>query len=437
MIDADTAESPLDRSLPSYPRLRILLSAFACIVGRGSEPGMGWGWAQALSAAGHDVTVVTHPMGRTENDAWLDAHPCPNLTIEYVDDAWAPIVRRVWRRNEEWWNTTAWWLPYVAWQRHALRRARTLHARRPFDVVHHVSFQNVVTGSPMWRLGIPFVFGPVGAAETSPREAAPLFGGDRHRERLRSAVVSTRANPFARAAVRNAAVVLAPNVETASFMKALGARRVEMMASSGIDPALISRGRGPSLDRRDGSVGRERVVWIGRLIPRKGPTLALDAFARSAQDADVELHIVGDGPMAPRLRERIAAHGLEERVVLHGWIPWTEAQAVLADADLMLFTSVRDTFPNQLIEGAAAGLPLVALNLHGVASLVPDDCAAKVPFSTPGATVADLAEALTSLLSDAERRADMGRAALRFAARETLPQRAERMTKLYLGVLRS
>jgi glycosyltransferase involved in cell wall biosynthesis len=435
MTDA-TAEAPVHRSPMSSPPLRILLSSYVCIVGHGSEPGMGWGWAQALAEAGHDVTVVTHAVGRPENDAWLAVHPHRNLTIEYVDDPWAHEIGRVWPRGKERWLTSKqWWLRYLAWQHAALRRAKKLHARQPFDVVHHVSYMNVVTGSPMWRLGIPFVFGPVGGAETSPRSSAPLFGDDRRRERLRSVVVSRTRNPFARAAVRNAALALTPNAETASFMRAIGARRVEMMNGVGIDPALIQRGDSQRLAQRDGFRGRERVVWIGKFIPKKGPTLAIDTFARAAQEVDAELHIVGDGPMAPRVRERIAAHGLEDRVVLHGWVPWDEAQAVLASSDVLLFTSLRDTFSNQLLEGAAAGLPLVALNLHGVAALVPEEAAVKVPFSTPSETVIALADALVAVLSDTELRAAMARGALRFSAQESFPRRAERMTQIYHELL--
>jgi glycosyltransferase involved in cell wall biosynthesis len=437
MTDA-TTEARVHRSPRPTAPLRVLLSSYVCIVGHGSEPGTGWDWAQTLADAGHDVTVVTHAVGRPENDAWLAAHPQRNLRIEYVEDPWVYEVGRVWRRGKERWLTSKqWWLRYFAWQHAALRRAKKLHASQPFDVVHHVSYQNVVTGSPMWRLGIPFIFGPAGGAETSPRAAVQLFAHERRRERLRTAVVPRTMNPFARTALRNAAIGLTPNQETASFMSAIGTPRIEMMSTTGIDPARIQWGAAARVGHRDRSGARERVVWIGKFIPKKGPILAIDAFARAARNIDIELHIMGDGPMAPLIRERVAAHGLGDRVVLHGWIPWDEAQAVLVSSDVMLFTSLRDTFSNQLIEAAAAGLPLVALDLHGVASLVPEDTAVKVPFSTPGETAVGLADALITVLSDSERRAAMSRAALRFSAQESFPRRAERMTQMYRGLLGS
>ena len=41
--------------------VKVLLSAFQCCPGMGSEPGNGWQWSKALADAGHEVTVLTHP----------------------------------------------------------------------------------------------------------------------------------------------------------------------------------------------------------------------------------------------------------------------------------------------------------------------------------------------------------------------------------------
>ena len=43
---------------------RILLSAYACEPGKGSEPEVGWMWATELAAAGHEVWVITRAANR-------------------------------------------------------------------------------------------------------------------------------------------------------------------------------------------------------------------------------------------------------------------------------------------------------------------------------------------------------------------------------------
>jgi glycosyltransferase involved in cell wall biosynthesis len=438
MTDPTTVQAPVHRTESHGPPFRVLLSAFGCIAGHGGEPGTGWGWARALAEAGHEVTVLTHPKGRAENDAWLKAHRSLDLRIEYVESGvWTPAARFISRAGKEWWDSKGWQLPYLAWQQAALGRAAKLHQSECFDVAHHVSYCTFVTGSPLWRLGIPFVFGPVGGAQRSPRGAALLYGQEWRVERLRSFVVSmTRVNPFARRAVHNAAVVLTTNGDTASMVSSIGARRLEMMCGAGIDPDAVGQGRPPpgSAAEREPS-GRARVIWVGRLNTWKGPGLAIDAFASTTRRVDAELHIAGTGPMASHVRDRVAAHDLQDRVLLHGNVPWDEVQALLASSDVMLFTSLRDTFATQIVEGAFAGLPLVSLDLHGVASLVPNDAAIKVPFTTLHEAVSGLGEALTSVLSDRERRSTMSRAARRFGEDQTWPRRAEHMTAIYRDVL--
>jgi glycosyltransferase involved in cell wall biosynthesis len=410
----------------SAPALRVLLSAFACGAGRGSEPGIGWGWARALSAAGHDVTVLTRPTDRCGNTSWLRDHPDVELMIEYVEESQTESrLRRVGGR-------AARALAYGMWQEHAYRRARQLHARCAFDVVHHVTLGTVVPGSPMWRLGAPFVFGPVGSGQVAPPASAALFGRAWRHERRRSALVAlTRANPFAVASVRQASVVLTPNCDSALLIRSMGARRVELMSDCGVDPADIRRGaRRLELSGRR-PLGRPRVIWVGSMIPRKGVSLAIDAFARTVRSVDAELHLVGDGPLAGEVASGVAARRLTDRVVFHGRVSWHRVHALLATADVMLMPSLRDTFGSQVVEGAAAGLPLVAVDLHGVAALVPPEAAVKVPFSTPSRTAAGLADGLVSVLTDGDMRSSMSRAMLRFAAEQSWYRRAARVTDLY------
>ena len=61
--------------------MRVLLSAFQCSPGRGSEPGNGWHWATSLAEYGHDVTVLTTPFDR---DATLAANP-PGIDFRFIE----------------------------------------------------------------------------------------------------------------------------------------------------------------------------------------------------------------------------------------------------------------------------------------------------------------------------------------------------------------
>lgn len=404
--------------------MRVALMAYACEPGKGSEPGSGWGWARALADVGHDVTVLTRPKGKAAIRQRLDHDPHPGLLLEYVD---IPGPARLLVRCTLGLRPGG-WIAYVAWQRAALRRARQIHAVAPFDVAHHVTLASVVPGTSLVGLDVPVVFGPLGSGQRAPRRAARIFGTSWPKEALRSAVVSApamRLNPWARRSIRRAGVVLVTNDDTARLASRLGAGRVEVMCDTGVEPALLRPHAALDATRI------RRVVWVGTLIPRKGLRLAIAAVGLARHRVPLELVIVGDGPMAGTVDEWCKSHGVATHVRRRGRMPWQEVQDLYDRADVLLFTSVRESFGAQVVEATAAGLPIVTLDLHGVASIVPHEAAAKVPFTGEASTAASLADALVDVLTDPARHARMSQAASRFAATVAWPARARAVSDLY------
>ena len=112
---------------------KILLSAYACEPGKGSEPGVGWHWALELARLGHEVWVLTRAKNRPAVEAELVKMPHKaNLHFLYYDlPAWA----RWWKKGSRGIH-----LYYVLWQWGAYRLATQVHPRERFDIVHHITF---------------------------------------------------------------------------------------------------------------------------------------------------------------------------------------------------------------------------------------------------------------------------------------------------------
>ena len=64
---------------------RILLSAYACEPGKGSEPAVGWMWATELAAAGHEVWVLTREANRSSIEAVIPPLNADRLHFHYCD----------------------------------------------------------------------------------------------------------------------------------------------------------------------------------------------------------------------------------------------------------------------------------------------------------------------------------------------------------------
>ena len=103
-----------------------------------------------------------------------------------------------------------------------------------------------------------------------------------------------------------------------------------------------------------------RVVFLGRLVARKGPRELVDAAAYVVDHRLVSrpwsLTLAGTGPLADDLRRRIAYAGLTDRVDLPGFVAEDAKAALLADADLVVLPSTGgESFGISVVEAMAAG----------------------------------------------------------------------------------
>ncbi|MCD2444061.1 glycosyltransferase family 4 protein [Agromyces sp. SYSU K20354] len=112
------------------------------------------------------------------------------------------------------------------------------------------------------------------------------------------------------------------------------------------------------VERRDDDV--LRLVGVGGLVPRKGPDVAVGALAELvARGRDTQLTWVGDGAMRAEV-EALAQHlGVADRVRLRGRVAPADVSAALAEADVFLLPTTRETFGVAIAEALASGRPVV------------------------------------------------------------------------------
>ncbi|HET6868714.1 MAG TPA: glycosyltransferase [Solirubrobacteraceae bacterium] len=161
------------------------------------------------------------------------------------------------------------------------------------------------------------------------------------------------------------------------------------------DPALRERGLLP---------GEVNVLYAGRLSREKGVELLADAFLE-AHRRDPRLHLVlaGGGPEEGLLRERLG-----ERATFLGWLSGDALARTYASADAFMFASTTETFGQVILEAQASGLPVVAVERGGPASLIEHR---ETGLLAPPA-VSDLAAALVAVTSTPPLSERISRAAL-------------------------
>jgi glycosyltransferase involved in cell wall biosynthesis len=147
------------------------------------------------------------------------------------------------------------------------------------------------------------------------------------------------------------------------------------------------------------------ILAIGRLVPIKRLDRLIDAMALVAPAVpEIQLHFVGDGAERQALEARVASVGLTDRTVFSGWS--ADSPTWYAAADVVALTSDREGTPLALIEAAAAGRPVVATNVGGVADVVVDG---QTGFVVAADDIEALAGRFIRLARDPDLRATMGR----------------------------
>ena len=396
--------------------MHVLVSAYSCEPGRGSEPGIGWNTVIEFSKH-HRLTVLARTINRESIEAGTANVHLGQTRFIYID------LPKPFRLSQRGTRGLYWY--YIIWQFIAWRRARAEHQRDPFDITCHVTFCSLHMPVFLHWLPVPFVFGPLAGGEMSP----PAFwrgGGARawiYDASRALRMQTTRIDPLVQLALRRSSRVIVATPETRRYLPR-SVRSAGILHTTAIEPELVNR----DLPPRNGT----RIVSAGRLVHWKGFHLGIRAFAKIRdQYPDTTLTIIGDGPQRSQWVELARTLGLGNEVTFSGERTRSETLEMMAASDILLFPSLHDSGAATILEGMALGLPVVCLDAGGARVSVSNDSGIRVPVTTPAQVVDDLASALDRLLGDEKQRRTMGTAARRWvAAQFTWERRTDTLLEL-------
>jgi glycosyltransferase involved in cell wall biosynthesis len=408
---------------PENDRLSILLSAYACEPGKGSEPGVGWRWSNGL-AGSVDLHVLTRESNRGAIEAAVDASaeasPIRSVRFLYYDLP-APWL---WAKRMKLLPTIAY---YFVWQWAVSRKYRPV--ADAYDIVHHLTFCTLLCPG-FWKLQrARYVLGPVGAPQVNPHYY-PLFGEQERRERLRSGLLNRFIRlPWLRRLLTTAAAVVPANTETRGLLSSCGVKSREVMLDTGAPEGTPSHDPG-----RGGNQGPLRLMYAGQLERRKGLELSIRALAlvSGRSGTDWIFDIYGSGPDSERLLQIATELGISDNVMFHGQVAQSELSHAFGSADVFLFTSLRDTSGGVNLEAMAHGVPIVCLAHQGVGDITDDGCAERIAPAPIPETITALADGIQRMADDPGRRATMGMAAAKRAAEHfSWDEKFTRMVAIY------
>lgn len=405
-------------------RLKVLVVAAAVHPDKGSEPGLGWGWVQALSRH-HDLWVITGEregnreaielrLQRNSELGWrIKFFYLPLVYGRHLPRIWPPLYYRMYRQ----------------WHQRAFRVARQLEAEVGFDLVHQLNMGGFREPGYLWRLEKPFVWGPVGGTANVPLRFASVLGPREFLYHLAKVTMNNlqfRYHPRVGKALARADGFVTSTSDTRTAFLRVRRKDSIVIQDTGPDTesAPIGRTRPVESDRI------LRLAWSGLHVSRKALPILLRAVAR-LDSIRWHLDIVGQGPMTRRWKTLARRLGIDSHCTWHGWIPKREAMAVVARSDLFVFPSLHEATPTVVMEALSFGVPVICLDHCGMADVVTSECGVKVPVTTAREVIARFAEAIGRLARDPEQRQRLSAGALRRAERFSWDNKVQRMLEVY------
>ena len=339
---------------------KILLSAFACRPLAGSEWGVGWNFFIELSKV-FEVHLITE--GEFKEEIYL---ACKGLGIDksrlhFLD--LTPEARKRCHNQGDW----RFYIDYRKWQKQVYKYAKDLHENEKFEIVHHLNMIGFREPGDLWKLGTPFVLGPLGGFGNVPDKFFDKrFSISRIKNHLKIFLNHCSLYlPYVRQAIKNADIIIAAYPEAIKTIR----------DHYGKDSVLISE-TGCNMPTEEEILKhsmRSNLVWIGKNVHRKQFNLAARAFLKSELSRTENLIVIGN--FSNEIKRKWAN---AENIIFLGHMSKESVFSHLGKARGLLFTSVHEGNPHVVFESISVGTPVICHDSFGMGNIVDETVGIKI-----------------------------------------------------------
>ena len=343
--------------------MNYLISAYSVNPYKGSEDSIGWNWVLQYEKnykEGDRIILLTKKFNEKDTRRGLKEFNIQHVELVIVD---VPNALNWFREKHSAFHH----MYYILWQHWAWLWVK--HSGIHFDVIHHVTMNDYRIPSELYKAkGAKVIWGPMGGAQVTPR---PLKVYEKNQlvASFREFVnKSCSWNPFYKKALRSYYKIYCINNETQKQIYRIVGKDVPLM------PELALRDEYKNLPIRKGNNDILKIVFVGRLIGKKGIAFLVDALSLMPTDMNWELLIFGDGDDHALIEKQIADSGIGKNVKLMGNRPLNQISEAYQQADVFVLPSLRETSGNVLLEAMAYAVPIVAFDTSFCRLLKEVDC---------------------------------------------------------------
>lgn len=389
--------------------MNYLISAYSVNPYKGSEDSIGWNWVLQYEKnykEGDRIILLTKKFNEKDTRRGLKEFNIQHVELVIVD---VPNALNWFREKHSAFHH----MYYILWQHWAWLWVK--HSGIRFDVIHHVTMNDYRIPSELYKAkGAKVIWGPMGGAQVTPR-SLKVYEKNQLVASFREFVnKSCSWNPLYKKALRSYYKIYCINNETQKQISRIVGKDVPLM------PELALRDEYKNLPIRKRNNDILKIVFVGRLIGKKGIAFLVDALSLMPTDMDWELLIFGDGDDRVLIEKQIADSGIGKNVKLMGNRPLNQIAEAYQQADVFVLPSLRETSGNVLLEAMAYAVPIVAFDTSFCKELSNKQCGIFVKVNQSLDKIKkDFCDAIIKLAEDKTLREKFGRNGYEYANRLT------------------
>lgn len=378
--------------------MNYLILAYSVNPYFGSEDGVGWNWVLQYEknyTPGDRIILLTKQFNEADTRRGFIENGIRHVELVIAD---VPVYLNWFREKYSMFHH----MYYILWQHWAWIWVKKSGIK--FDVVHHVTMGDYRIPNEMYKVkDTRVIWGPVGGAQITPKalrcyEKRPLVASFR-------AMVNRSCswNPFYRRVIKSYADILCSNKETKQQIESIIGKKVKLLS----ELALREEHKNLTIHNNHNEV--LKIVYVGRLINKKGISFLIDALELMPKNIAWELQIFGDGADRKMIENRVRNSSIATYVKLMGNCPLAQIDEVYKQADIFVLPSLRETGGTVLVEAMAFSIPIVAFDMSFCSELKRFDCGVFVDVNQPLCEIQkDFCSAIVYLAENAEERKRKG-----------------------------
>ncbi len=404
-------------------RLKILINAYACNPYKGSEAQLGWNIISRLSKF-HDLTVLTDHINKTDIDNFFK-NKKNNISFNYVKRKRYSILEKIWPPSYYW--------SYAKWQKCAYKFIRD---NKNFDICHQLNMIGIREPGYLWKINIPFIYGPVGGLTYYPKEFILnsgiyvfIYSLTYNIIRFIDLNFKSRTKFALKKANKN---VLASNSDTQNLLVKYFKVKSKLFLPVAADHKIQKL-------RNKKQKKQVNFFWGGMHIRRKSLNICLEALSKVDKKIDWRLHVTGTGVMSNKWKLLAKKLNIEKKCIFYGYLKKrNDLPKIIEKCDVHLFSSIKEDTPAIIMETMSLGLPTICFDLFGAKDLVNKNRGIKIkPSTNQKKNILNFSKAIIEIIKLKKKREMMSSNCLIFAKKHTWDKKIRVLNKYYLNMVKN